>query len=81
MIIELDNTTRIFYLAQSAHAHASQAQRSLKEYTKLTKAGLTGATFNDVLKAIVAAKEDADQACKNWLEIADIIQGNQDLQA
>ena len=79
--IELDDTTRIFYLAQSAHQYAESAQRSLKTYAKLTKAGLDGGTFNDVLKAIVAAKADADQACKNWMTIADIIKGNTDLQA
>lgn len=79
--IAIDDTTRIFYLAQAAHRHAEQAQRSLKTYAKLTKAGLTGGTFNDVVKAIVAAKEDADQACKNWQEIHSIIAGNSDLQA
>ena len=79
--ITIDHTTRIFLLAQSAHRHAEEAQRSLKAYAKLTKGGLTGGTFNDVLKAIRAAKEDADQACENWQIIADIIEGNSDLQA
>ena len=79
--ITIDHTMRIFYLAQSAHRHAEEAQRSLKAYAKLTKGGLTGGTFNDVLKAIRAAKADADQACQNWQTIYDIIEGNSDLQA
>lgn len=79
--IAVDDTTRVFYLAQSAHRHAETAQRHLKVYAKLTKAGLTGGTFNEVLQAIVAAKEDADQACQNWQTIRDIIVGNPELQA
>ena len=70
--ITWDPTTRIFYLAQSAHRHAEEAQHSLKAYAKLTKGGLTGESFNDVLKAIRAAKEAADQACQNWQTIYDI---------
>ena len=79
--ITIDHTTRIFYLAQSAHRHAEEAQRSLKAYAKLTKGGLTGESFKDVIQAIRAAKEESDQACQNWQTIYDIIEGNSDLQA
>ena len=79
--IEIDDTTRIFYLAQAAHRHAEAAQRSLKVYAKLTKGGLTGGTFNDVLKAVEAAKEDMDKTYQNWQDIRQIITGNPELQA
>jgi hypothetical protein len=80
-MIEVDDTTRIFYLAQAAHRHAEGAQKSLRTYAKLTKAGLTGGTFNDVLKAVEEAKEDMDKACQNWQDIRTIITGNPELQA
>jgi hypothetical protein len=79
--IEIDDTTRIFYLAQAAHRHAEAAQRSLKVYAKLTKGGLTGGTFNEVLEAIEAAEEATSQACQNWQDIRTIITGNPELQA
>jgi len=77
----MDDTTRVFYLAQSAHSHAEAAKRSLASYARLTKKGLTAQTFKDVIKAINAAKEDADQAAKNWQTIYDIIAANPDMQA
>jgi hypothetical protein len=79
--IQIDETTRIFYLAQAAHRHAEAAQKSLRTYARLTKAGLTGGTFNDAWKAIVAAKEDMDKTYQNWQDIRTIITGNPELQA
>ena len=78
--IEIDATTRIFYLAQAAHGHAEAAQKGINAYRRYAKT-LTLDNFKPMLINLTEANTQLAQAIANWESITATIRDNPELQA
>ena len=77
----IDDTTRIFFLANSAHNAVDEAMSRLRKYKKLAKKVDDVYTFRGMVEAIRAAKDDLDKANESWDKIVEIIANNPELHA
>ena len=79
--IELDPTTRIFCLAQAAHGEVSSAKTLLTKYTKTSRKQLSVGDLTVMVESLNKAKEELEQAVKNWGTIVELIKDNPELQS
>ena len=75
-----DDITRVFYLAQAAHQHTTQAAKRLSAHRRATKE-LKPENYGPMVRALEDAKTEIDQAVTDWQTIQQIIRDNPDLQA
>ena len=78
--IEIDLTTKVFFLAQSAHEQMGYVKELVATYQRKAKA-LDAANYKTLLTDLRGAKAGLDKALENWERIVDIIASNPDMQA
>lgn len=85
--IEIDLTTKVFFLAQSAHEQMGYVKELVAAYQRKAKATdligiiLDAANYKTLLADLRGAKAGLDKALENWERIVDIIASNPDMQA
>ena len=78
--IQIDDQTRIFYIADGAHNHADTAAFHLKKYKKIALKVETAQDWRDMVEHMEKANEATGKAAAAWATIGEIIRDNPALQ-
>ena len=74
--IQIDDQTRIFYIANGAHNHADTAAFHLKKYKKIALKVETAQDWRDMVEHMEKANEATGKAAAAWATIGEIIRDN-----